>query len=82
MIYTYPICLDNSATIQSAPATLLHFLKSNDYDGNKTRIINIVGYYNGNFLKVSPTCEKALPSKTFGFRITMDREQSWCMDCR
>lgn len=82
MIYTYPICLDNSTTIQSAPAALLPFPKSNGYDGNKTRIINIVGYYNGNFLKGCPTCEKALPSKTFGLRITMDRDQSWCMNCR
>lgn len=82
MIYTYPINLDNSMTIQSAPATPLHFPQSNGYDGNKIRITNIAGYDNGDFLKVCQNCGKTLPSETFGLRITMDRAQSWCMDCR
>lgn len=82
MIYTYPISLDNSMTIQSTPASSLHFPKTNGYDGNKTRITNIVGYDNGDFLKVCPNCGKILPSEAFGLRITMDRDQSWCMDCR
>ncbi len=82
MIYQYPIHLENSMTFTTAPTKPLSFTKSNGYDGNNIRVTNIVGYENGDFLKVCPHCNGILPSESFGLRPTMDRDQSWCMDCR
>lgn len=82
MIYCYPIHLENSMTFTEPPAEPIHFSKCNGYDGDNLRITNIVGYGNGDFLKICPHCNRILPTEAFGLRSTVDRDQSWCMDCR
>lgn len=82
MIYCYPIHLENSMTFNAPPTESLRFPKCSGYDGNNIRVTNIVGYENGDFLKVCPNCNEILPSEAFGLRSTIDRDQSWCMDCR
>lgn len=82
MIYQFPIYLENSMTFNAPPTKPLHFSKSNGYDGNNMRVTNIVGYCNGDFLKICPRCNSELPSEAFGLRPTINRDQSWCKDCR
>ena len=82
MIYCYPIHLENSMTFTEPPTEPLHFSKCNGYDGDNLRITNIVGYENGDFLKVCPHCNRILPTESFRLRSTIDRDQSWCIDCR
>ena len=82
MIYSFPIRLDNSMTINTNPSTPLQFPITGGYDGDNVRMTNIVGYENGDFLKWCPHCDEVLPSESFGLRPTMDRDQSWCKDCR
>lgn len=82
MIYTYPIHLENSMIFTEPPTESLSFPQCDGYDGDNLRITNIVGYSNGDFLKVCPNCGRERPSESFGLRLTVNRDQSWCMDCR
>ena len=82
MIYRYPIRLENSMTFTEPPTEPIYFPKCNGYDGDNLRITNIVGYENGDFLKICPHCNRILPTEAFRLRPTVGRDQSWCMDCR
>lgn len=82
MIYKYPIRLENSMIFYEPPNNSTSFPLTSGYDGNNLRITNIVGYANGDFLKYCPNCKRTLPSEFFGLRSTINRDQSWCMDCR
>ena len=81
MIYSLPIRFD--IPIQNTSGQYPNrFPQTNGYDNNGVRVTNLVGYENGDFLKICPNCGRTLPSEAFGLRITENRDQSWCSDCR
>ena len=82
MIYSFPIYLEDSQTFTSHPTKKLRFQKTNGRDGNNVRITNIVGYENGDFLKWCPCCKRIRSSQNFGLRLTENKDQSYCTDCR
>lgn len=82
MIYTLPLHLENGQVFTSLPTQSVNFSKTSGYDGNNLRATNIVGFSNGDFLKECPNCGEIKPSEAFGLRETLDRDQSYCKDCR
>lgn len=82
MIYTLPLRLENGQVFTSLPTQSVNFSKTSGYDGNNLRVTNIVGFSNGDFLKACPKCGETKPSEAFGLRETLDRDQSYCKDCR
>ena len=51
MIYKLPITLEDGQVFESLPITSLSFSKVSGYDGNGLRVTNLVGFFNGDFLK-------------------------------
>lgn len=82
MIYTLPVRLEDGQIFTSLPTNHISFPQVSGYDGNGLRVTNLVGFSNGDFLKVCPNCGQTKCSEAFGLRETVGRDQSNCMDCR
>lgn len=61
------------------------FEKINGYDANNARVTNLVGYNSNSLIKKCPSCERDLPTISYGAsgRVTVSqRDQSQCSSCR
>lgn len=88
MIYTLPIEFDfpiQIKTPQFPPDSCRFSSKVNGYDDEGVRVTNLVGFENGDFLKICPNCNRIFSATHFGLRNMGNgdiRDQSNCPDCR
>lgn len=87
MIYTLPITFDTPIQINTGhfPIKQCQFSKVSGYDSSNVRVTNLVGFNNGDFLKICPNCMRIFSASYFGLRNMGDgsvRDQSNCPECR
>lgn len=87
MIYTLPITFDSPVhiNVNHFPIQQCQFPKTSGYDSSNVRVTNLVGFSNGDFLKLCPNCNRTFSASHFGLRNMGDgsvRDQSNCPDCR